>query len=253
MTVQEVLVKQLGALPVIREYLDRLQLKERVDALAPVRPVAHLTHGEVVVALVANRLTAPRPLYDIQHWAETWAVEETLGLRPSDLNDDRLGRCLDELAGVHDQLRGDLTVQPRLAPMTRLVINLDNGPENHSRRTQFMYRLVEFAQKYEIALRLAYYPPYHSKYNPIERCWGILEVHWNGALLDSMEAVIKLTESMTWKGRQPVVALVTTAYQTGVSLTKAAMAEVETQLTRLAGLEKWFVDIVPATATRREA
>jgi Rhodopirellula transposase DDE domain len=153
-----------------------------------------------------------------------------------------------------DQLeRWWMTVRPKFAHITRLVINLDNGPENHSRRTQFMYRLVEFAQRYEIAIRLAYYPPYHSKYNPIERCWGILEVHWNGALLDSMEAVIKFTESMTWKGRHPVVALVTTAYQTGVSLTKAAMAEVETHLTRLAGLEKWFVEIVPATATSREA
>ena len=111
MTVQEVLVKQLGALPVIQEYLERLRLKERVDALAPVRSVAHLTNGEVVLALVANRLTAPRPLYDIQRWAETWAVEETLGLRPADLNDDRLGRCLDDLAAVHDPLRGDLTVQ----------------------------------------------------------------------------------------------------------------------------------------------
>jgi len=65
MTVQQILVKQLGALPAIREYLERLQLKERVDAVAPVRDVARLTNGDVVVALVANRLTAPRPLYDI--------------------------------------------------------------------------------------------------------------------------------------------------------------------------------------------
>ena len=70
MTVQQILVKQLGALPAIREYLERLQLKERVDAVAPVREVARLTNGEVVVALVANRLTAPRPLYDIVEWAE---------------------------------------------------------------------------------------------------------------------------------------------------------------------------------------
>src|SRR5215216_7310124 len=103
MTVEEILVKQLGALPAIREYLERLRLKERVDAVAPVREVARLTNGEVVMALVANRLTAPRPLYDIQHWAETWAVDETLGLRPADLNDDRLGRCLDALAAVHEQ------------------------------------------------------------------------------------------------------------------------------------------------------
>jgi transposase len=110
MTVEQILVKQLGALPAIRAYLERLELKERVDAVAPVREVAHLTNGEVVMALVANRLTAPRPLYDIVEWAEDWAVEETFGIDPSALNDDRLGRCLDDIAAVHDRLRGDLTV-----------------------------------------------------------------------------------------------------------------------------------------------
>ena len=111
MTVEQILVKQLGALPAIREYLERLQLRERVDAVAPVREVARLTNGEVVAALVANRLTAPRPLYDIVEWAKEWAVEETFGIAPSALNDDRLGRCLDDIAAVHDRLRGDLTVQ----------------------------------------------------------------------------------------------------------------------------------------------
>jgi len=61
--------------------------------------------------LVANRLTAPRPVYDIVSWAEDWAVAETFGVAPAALNDDRLGRCLDDLAVVHDRLRGDLTVQ----------------------------------------------------------------------------------------------------------------------------------------------
>ncbi len=111
MTVQQILVKQLGALPAIRAYLERLRLKDRVDAVAPVRDVAHLTNGDVVVALVATRLTAPRPLYAIVAWAEDWAVEETFGIAPAALNDDRLGRCLDDIAAVHDRLRGDLTVQ----------------------------------------------------------------------------------------------------------------------------------------------
>jgi transposase len=136
------------------------------------------------------------------------------------------------------------TVRERFAPITTLVINLDNGPENHSRRTQFMQRLVEFVHQYHIGVRLAYYPPYHSKYNPIERCWGILENHWNGALLDSIEAVLGFTRTMTWNAVPPVVELVTTTYQTGVKLTKEAMARVEAQLQRLPHLEKWFVDIV---------
>ncbi|MFL6186109.1 MAG: ISAzo13-like element transposase-related protein, partial [Actinomycetes bacterium] len=70
----------------------------------------------------------------------------------------------------------------RFAHITTLVLNLDNGPENHSHRTRFMQRLVQFAQQFHLTVRLAYYPPYHSKYNPVERCWGILEQHWNGAL-----------------------------------------------------------------------
>ena len=136
-------------------------------------------------------------------------------------------------------------VRPRFAHITTLLINLDNGPENHSRRTQFMYRLVAFAQHYGLTVRLAYYPPYHSKYNPIERCWGILEQHWNSVLLDTLDIVLAFASTMTWKGAHPVVELVTTTYQTGVTLTKEAMAVVETQLTRASVLGKWFVDIVP--------
>lgn len=135
------------------------------------------------------------------------------------------------------------TARERFSYITTLVLNLDNGPENHSRRTQFMQRLLEFVQRYHISVRLAYYPPYHSKYNPVERCWGILEQHWNGALLDSIEAVIQYAASMTWKGKHPVVELVTTTYQTGVKLTREAMDALETQFQRLPSLEKWFVDI----------
>ncbi len=143
------------------------------------------------------------------------------------------------------------TVRERFGHITRLVINLDNGPENHSRRSQFMHRLVEFVQQSGIAVRLAYYPPYHSKYNPVERCWGILENHWNGSLLDSIDAVIQFATTMTWKGMHPVVELVTTIYQTGVKLTKEAMDLVEAQITRLPDLGKWFVDIVPTLVSTR--
>src|SRR5207244_3804835 len=135
------------------------------------------------------------------------------------------------------------SVKEHFSHITTLLINLNNGPESQSRRTQFMHRLVEFAQRYHLTIRLAYYPPYHSKYNPIERCWGILEQHWNGALLDTLDAVIQYASTMTWKGNHPVVALVTTTYQTGVKLNKEAMQVVETQLQRLPSLDKWFVDI----------
>ena len=136
------------------------------------------------------------------------------------------------------------SVRERFAPVTTLVINLDNGPENQSRRTQFMQRLVDFVQDYRLHVRLAYYPPYHSKSTPVERCWGILENHGNGSLLDSLEAVLGCARTMTWEGTHPVVARVTTTYQTGGTLTTEAMECVEAQLKRLSPLGKWFVDIV---------
>ena len=134
-------------------------------------------------------------------------------------------------------------VRLRFLGVKTLVINLDNGPENHSRRSQFLKRIVEFARKYRLVVQLAYYPPYHSKYNPIERCWGILEMHWNGSLLDSTEAVLGFARSMTWKGKHPVVSLVETTYATGVKLTPGEMGALEAEVIRLPSLEKWFVKI----------
>jgi transposase len=98
-------------------------------------------------------------------------------------------------------------------------MNQDNGLENHSRRTRLMKRMVEFSITHKLNLRLAYYPPYHSKYNPIERVWGVLEHHWNEDILDEIETVVKLAQTMRWMGRLPIVTLVTQIYQTGVKLT----------------------------------
>ena len=50
-----------------------------------------------------------------------------------------------------------------------------------------------------------YYPPYHSKYNPIERCWSSLEQKWGGTLLNSLEVILEQARRMTWKGKHPAV------------------------------------------------
>ena len=69
-------------------------------------------------------------------------------------------------------------VSQRYNDIDELVIYADNGPESSGRRTQFLFRLVTFARQQGLKIHLVYYPPYHSKYNPIERCWAFLEKHW---------------------------------------------------------------------------
>src|SRR5208337_153975 len=136
-------------------------------------------------------------------------------------------------------------VKERFPDVTTLVINLDNGPECHSRRTQFMQRLVDFVRQYRISIRLAYYPPYHSKYNPIERCWGILESHWNGALLTSVKIALKWANTMTWRGVAPLVHLLDRAYETGVRLSPRLFRPIAARLERSASLPKWSLVIHP--------
>ncbi len=137
-------------------------------------------------------------------------------------------------------------LQSRFRQVKTLLLNQDNGRENHSRRTQFMRRLTQFADQTHLTIELAYYPPYHSKYNPIERVWGVLEQHWNGALLDTTQAVLRFAHSMTWRGLSPIINQIHKVYETGVRLTQQAMRQLEQRLDRLDGLEKYFVTIQPA-------
>jgi transposase len=88
-----------------------------------------------------------------------------------------------------------------------LHIERDNGPESRGRRTQFLSRIVQLADDMNKPIQLLYYPPYHSKYHPIERCWGILELKWHGTKLIDAETMVEWAKRMTWKGLHPVVEL----------------------------------------------
>ncbi|MGH8931253.1 MAG: DUF4277 domain-containing protein [Egibacteraceae bacterium] len=98
--------KALGALPVVADFCRRLDLAGVIDRACPIRDVAVLTHGQVIEALVANRLTSPTPLVHVTDWAQAWAVEEIYGIDPTALNDDRIGRALDAIAPELDGIVG---------------------------------------------------------------------------------------------------------------------------------------------------
>lgn len=126
-----------------------------------------------------------------------------------------------------------------------LVINLDNGPSVSSNRTQFMRRIIEFSESSGLVIRLVYYPPYHSKYNPVERCWSSLERHWNGEILSSINKALNWASTMTWKGIKASVCMLDKIYDKGVSLTKKEMEKYLPQIQRSKYLPKWDVKILP--------
>jgi hypothetical protein len=161
------------------------------------------------------------------------------------LNFSRSHKTSDFVVDSLQQWWDTLTPQQQHATQ-HIQIKVDNGPENSGVRTQFLNRMVAFADLTRTSIQLLYYPPYHSKYNPIERCWGILEQHWNGTQLINVETMVGWAQTMTWKGLHPVVNLSQNVYEKGIFLSKQAMKDIENRLERNPLLPKWDILIRPA-------
>lgn len=132
-----------------------------------------------------------------------------------------------------------------LSGLKHLVINLDNGPECSGRRTQFLLRMIEFADMTGLSVRLVYYPPYHSKYNAIERYWAGLEKSWNGYLLKTVDTVLNRAEKFFWKGMSAMVQLLDLKYEKGVKVCGNEKTELEQRLKRSPDLHWWDITIHP--------
>jgi transposase len=102
--------REVGALLLVKHFLERLGLAKIVERHLPTHGRAQLTNAEVVTALIANRLCAPSPLYDISGWASSAAIQELFGIPAMLLNDDRLGRLLDDFAAQAEAVRGAVAV-----------------------------------------------------------------------------------------------------------------------------------------------
>lgn len=132
-----------------------------------------------------------------------------------------------------------------LAGVRNLVINMDNGPECSGHRSQFLLRMAEFVDITGLTVRIIYYPPYHSKYNLIERYWAGLEKSWNGYLLTTVDIALNRAANFFWKGLRATVSLLNTVYEKGVKLSEGEMAELEKRLQRSSTLPWWDITIKP--------
>ncbi len=129
----------------------------------------------------------------------------------------------------------------------RRVVDLDNGPKNAGRRTQFLKPRVPLADGSGLEIRLVYYPPSPRKYTPIERCWSALEQKWNGVWLNGLEVALHGARRMTWKGRHPKVKRRGGEYPAGVRVAAKEMKRYEARLQRSAALPKYDIIIMPRT------
>ena len=132
--------------------------------------------------------------------------------------------------------------------MAKWDITIDNGPESRGKRTQVLQRMVVFCDGIDKPIPLLYDPPYPSKYNPIERCWGLLELHWNGDEVGAWRDHARVGEEHDLEGHGPTCRTQRKLSKKGVVLSKRAMQAVEARLARHPELPQWDILILPSAA-----
>ncbi len=107
--------------------------------------------------------------------------------------------------------------QSRYPEATSILILCDGGGSNSSRYYIFKQDLQALADEFGIRIRIAHYPPYCSKYNPIEhRLFPHVTRACEGVVFKNVELVKELISSTTTsKGLSTVVNIITKVYETG--------------------------------------
>lgn len=122
-----------------------------------------------------------------------------------------------EFAG--DSLRGWWHAQgaANYPQATSMLILCDGGGSNASRTYLFKAEMEKFAQETGLEVRVAHYPPYTSKYNPVEhRLFPHLTRVCQGVIFTSVELVKELMSKATTKtGLEVSVTILDKVYETG--------------------------------------
>lgn len=145
---------------------------------------------------------------------------------------------------IEERLKEELNENPNIK---KLMLFLDNGPENSSSRGLWIYKLIEIAKKYNITIELVYYPPYHSKYNKIEHYWGVLQRKWGKEIIKTDKKLIEVINHTKWHNIKSKGYFCTKEYEKGIKIDKEILAELKEKHISHNNekLKKWSVIITP--------
>lgn len=101
--------------------------------------------------------------------------------------------------------------------MREFLLLCDGGGSNGARTYIFKQDLQELCDEFGICIRVAHYPPYCSKYNPIERrLFSHVTRACQGVLFDSLSTVMSLlSKTSTRTGLRVFVRMLDGVYETG--------------------------------------
>ena len=180
-----------------KEYLGNLYREGQLYTLEELRTLDHdfVSYAEGIVI--------PHAVYDLKH----------------NLGYINLGTSKETGEFACDSLRNWWYDQGQyLYPKaTSILILCDGGGSNNSRHYLFKQDLQALADELGLDIRIAHYPPYCSKYNPIEhRLFPHVTRACQGVIFESIHLVKELmTNTTTSKGLQVTVKIIDKVFETG--------------------------------------
>jgi transposase len=128
---------------------------------------------------------------------------------------------------------------------TSILILCDGGGSNSSRHYLFKQDLQQLADEIGVEIRIAHYPPYTSKYNPIEhRLFPHVTRACQGVIFTSVELVKELMEKTHTKtGLKAFVHIIDKLYHTGRKVAADFKENMTIKFDQL--LPKWNYTAIP--------
>lgn len=128
-----------------------------------------------------------------------------------------------------------------------MLLLFDGGGSNSASKYLFKHDLQQVSNNTGMTIRVAHYPSYCSKYNPIERrFFAHLSRVCTGMLFDTLETVVGLMrKATTVTGLRTTVNVIKRLYETGREATDEMKSQIRTTVQFADVLPKWNYTITP--------
>ena len=162
--------------------------------------------------------------HDFPSWADGVVIPHGIFDRKLNMGHINIGLSRDTTEFACDSFRWfwNRIGKQRYPDATSILWTCDGGGSNSARKYIFKYDLERLSDSIGLPIRIAHYPPYCSKYNPIERrFFPHLGRACSGMLFDTIETVVHLMRrAATSTGLRTTVNVIRRCYETGRNATK---------------------------------
>jgi len=185
--------------------------------------------------------------HDFPSWADGVVIPHGIFDRKLNVGHINIGLSRDTTEFACDSFRWywNRIGKQRYPDADSILLTCDGGGSNSARKYIFKYDLERLSNSIGLPIRVAHYPPYCSKYNPIERrFFPHVARACSGMLFDTIETVVTLMRrAATSTGLRTTVNVMRRSYEAGRKASDALKQQLTIKYDKI--LPKWNYTAAP--------